>query len=182
MSGPVGDPCDAGSTLHFVQTTGAHNRAAARPWTSLELKTLRQEGRQGARAVAEILQRSTSSVEAAAHRHRVSLRRPGSSRGSVLGQARGLQLAALVRADLVSGTVDAGLIARRMQTDREAQLCPWCGRRPVRLPRAGTCLVCHREHLTAAHLEALEELSAQRAMWSTRQALKRERDRVAVDL
>jgi len=154
-------------------------RASSRPWTTRELAELREHAHLGAAAAAEKLGRSVASVKAAAHRHVITLRRPGCRCGSILGQPRGMALSAAIRAGVASGRVDAALMLARVTLDREAPLCPSCGRRPQRVDSTGLCLVCHREALVAKHLEALEELDALRAMWSTRQALKRERDRSA---
>ena len=150
-----------------------------RPWTSKELQRLEDNGHLGAVALADLLDRSPGSVRGAAYRSRISLRRKGSRCGSVLGQPRGVSLRRDIREDIVSGRVSDELLARRMQADHDAETCPTCGRRPIRVRTTGRCLVCHREALAAAHLEALEEQDAERAMWSTRQALTRERHRVA---
>lgn len=131
---------------------------------------------EGAAAVAELLNRSVPCVKAAAHRFRVSLRQPGSYRGSVLGQMRGVSLSASLRDDLVSGRVSAETIAERMRLDQERQLCPVCAKRPVR-SSSGFCTVCHRRLLAEAHFELLEELDAKRAMNTGKKALQRARER-----
>jgi hypothetical protein len=121
--------------------------------------------------------RSPAAVKRAASRFRISLRRPGSRRGSVLGQPRGVSLRRSLRADLVGGRVDPEVLARRMQLDEDAELCPLCVARPIRVAATGLCRVCHLRELAAAHREALEELEAQRVLWTARQQLKRARDR-----
>jgi len=52
-----------------------------RLWTTGELLVLRGNRELGARAIAEILDRSESSVRRAAHRDGISLRRPRDKRG-----------------------------------------------------------------------------------------------------
>ncbi len=134
---------------------------------------------EGAAAVAALLGRSVPCVKAAANRNRVSLRQPGSYRGTVLGQVRGLKLSEQVRHDLVTGAVDAEVLAERMRLDRERSLCPVCGQRPVRSARSGFCLVCHRRALAEKHLEILMEYDAKRAMDAGKQILHRARERYA---
>lgn len=132
------------------------------PWTTKELSRLREVARLGAAGAARTLGRSVHSVKSAAKRHRISLRRPGSRRGRVLGEARGLTLPAEIRDDFLTGTVDAGLVARRVQTDGDAEMCPCCGRRPRRVRATGLCTVCHRERIIERHRECIDELVAKR--------------------
>ena len=156
-----------------------HPSGASKPWHTGELVLLMEHRHEGAVAVAALLGRSVPCVKAAAHRLRLSLRQPGSYRGSVLGQVRGVSLSAQVRDDLVSGAVDAEVLAERMRLDRERALCPVCGVRPQRRERSGWCLVCWRRALAEKHLELLEEIDAKRAMDAGKQALHRARERYA---
>ena len=64
-----------------------------------------------------------------------------------------------------------------MKLDAEAELCPLCVARPIRVGATGLCRVCHLRGLAEAHREALEELEAQRELWTARQQLKRARER-----
>jgi hypothetical protein len=150
---------------------------ATKPWTSLQIAELRQNAALGAVQVARLLHRSIPCVKACANRQRISLRSAGERRGSVLGQPRGVSLRAELRADLVSLPGMAELVASRMKIDADAALCPVCAIRPVQ-PKGsgGFCRPCHLRRLTEAHEQALEELSAQRALWSSRQVLHRERN------
>ncbi len=122
------------------------------------------------------MDRSVASVKSAAQRYRISLRKRGSRRGSVLGEARGVTLPPEVREDLRSGTVDAALIAQRMILDRDADLCPYCGRRPIRVMASGLCVPCHKEILIEKHREAIDELLARRLVDRLKQQHKRLRD------
>lgn len=151
-----------------------HLSVTIRPWTTGDLAVLRENASLGAAEVARLLGREERAVRQAAYRHRISLRRRGSRRGLVLGQPRGVSLGAELREDLLSGKVDAAVIARRMAADHDAELCPCCGRRPVRVEASGMCRVCHLEALAAHHLELLAEIQAQRELWTARQQVHRE--------
>jgi hypothetical protein len=144
-------------------------------WTSVEIALLRANASLGAAELADQLGRSVSSVTSAAHRQGISLRTPGSRRGTVLGQPRGMRLSGVLREDLVSRAGEATLIAERMRIDAEAILCPSCGRRPQRVIRTGLCRPCHLAELQRHHLEAIDELDARRALLTSRKALERAR-------
>ena len=64
-----------------------------------------------------------------------------------------------------------------MRLDAGAELCPLCVARPIRVAATGLCRVCHLRELAEAHREAIEELEAQRELWTARQQLKRARAR-----
>ena len=64
-----------------------------------------------------------------------------------------------------------------MKLDADAELCPLCVARPIRVAATGLCRVCHLRELAEAHREAIEELEAQRELWTARQQLKRARER-----
>ena len=149
-------------------------------WTTVEIALLRENASLGVTRLASLLQRSEPSILRAAHRHRVSLRTPGERRGSVLGQPRGISLKRRIREDIVSGAVDATVLAERMRLDAEAELCPCCGIRPVRVPSTGMCRACHLSRLADLHREALAECAAQQELWRERQALHRAREQVGV--
>ena len=148
-------------------------------WTTTDIRYLRDHASLGAEEVARRMDRSPAAVKRAASRFRISLRRPGSRRGSVLGQPRGVSLRRQLRADLVDGRVDPEVLASRMELDAEAELCPLCVARPIRVAATGLCKVCHLRELAERHREAIDELDAQRDLWTARQQLKRARDRAA---
>ena len=141
----------------------ARASGANKPWTSREIALLRDNGALGAHQCAKLLDRSLPSVRCTAHRHRISLRRSGSRRGSVLGQPRGVSLRSELREDLVGPKVAAAMAAR-MALDREAELCPYCAARPITVPTTGLCRICHLHALAQAHREQLAEVEAQRAL------------------
>jgi len=157
----------ASASLKNARTPGANNH----PWTSAEILTLRTNATSGAAECARVLRRSVSSVTNAAHRMRISLRRKGSRSGSVLGQPRGVSLRRDVRDHLATHHLDE-LLAERMRIDEEAELCPNCGRRPVRVRTSGFCKSCHCRRLAELHREATDDEVAARAMWAARQARK----------
>lgn len=146
-------------------------------WTTTDIRYLREHASLGASELASRMGRTPAAVKRAASRFRISLRRPGSRRGSVLGQPRGVSLRRELRADLVSGRIDQDLLAKRLRLDAEAALCPLCAARPIRVASTGLCRVCHLRELAELHREAIEEFEAQRELWTARQQLKRARDR-----
>lgn len=156
-------------------TTGGNKRA----WTTRDLAVIREHARLGAAAIAEMLGCTPRAVQNAAHRYRISLRRPGSRRGSVLGQPRGVSLRREIRDDLVTGRVDPEVLAERMRIDDEAEICPSCGSRPIRVRITGLCKVCHTGRLVEGHHESMDEICAQRELNRVKQQAKRMRDRDA---
>jgi hypothetical protein len=153
-----------------------HGRETRR-WTTGDLAVLRANAHLGAEKLARLLACTPRAVRMTAHRHRISLRRPGVRCGLVLGQPRGVSLSGEIRDDLVSGRVDPELIAERMRIDAEAELCPFCGHRPVRVHATGLCAVCHKRVLTERHREAVDEITAHRDYNRAKQSAKRTRDR-----
>jgi hypothetical protein len=149
--------------------------SVTRQWTTGELLIMRANAQLGAIEVARLLGRSVSCVRRMASRQRISLRSAGERRGLVLGQPRGEPIAAQLRHHVVSGRVDAEVLARRMALVQDEELCPCCGHRPAEVRSSGFCVRCHKERLSAAHLAELEKLDAQKALWSSRQALCRAR-------
>ena len=145
------------------------------PWSGKDISYLRRNRTLGAAELSVRLGKTVPAVKGMALRLRISLRRPRSRRGLVLGQPRTVSLRGAVHGDIVSGRVDGELIAARIALTEEAETCPCCGRRPVEVRSTGFCLVCHRDRLIAAHLDEVEKLDSQRALWSSRQALCRAR-------
>ena len=99
----------------------------------------------------------------------------------MLGQPRDVSLASEIRKDLVSGRIDPEVIALRMQIDAQAELCPACGRRPVRVRATGLCVPCHKRTLIEKHHEAMDELVALREHNRVKQQAKRLRDAVRAE-
>lgn len=151
-----------------------------RPWSTGDLAFMRANASLGAAQLARLMNRSKGAVEKAASRHGISLRRPGERRGLVLRQPRGVSLRVELRDDLLDSNF-AAAVAARMAIDREADLCPRCVARPITVRATGLCRTCHVHVLTEAHREQTAEIEAQRALWQSRQELKRARDRANVE-
>lgn len=138
---------------------------------------MREHGHLGIAQVSELLGRSESSVRAAAHRHGISLRRPGTLCGLVVGQNRAVSLR---RAAPTSGPAAlrfAEATARRLQLVETAALCPCCGKRSAS-PHLGSgwCETCHKTNLADAQRETRDAIDAQRDLWAARQSVQRGRD------
>jgi hypothetical protein len=144
-----------------------------KPWTARELEELRRLAPLGARVAAAALGRSVASVQKAAARHRISLRRAGERRGLVLGQPRGTratgELAAL-RAAVLQGLVDAAEVeARGASALRGSALCPGCASRPPEVSSTGFCRPCHLRALARGLEHARAETAARREWDAARQ-------------
>lgn len=136
-------------------------------WTSKEIALLREHSSEGAAACARVLGRSVGSVKMAAHRQRISLRRPKCRAGRLLGQQKNVSLRREVRETLVHGRRDE-LVAERMRLDAEAELCPACGRRPQRTS-SGFCTACATERMVTLYEEITADAEQMRRLWAARQ-------------
>lgn len=158
--------------------TGGGN---SREWTSTEVAILRDNAGLGVAALSLILGRSVKSVETAAARHRISLRKPGERRGKILGQpasgrwvdqpADSSRLAA-IRADVLSGLVSMGDLERRIRERIHGParpLCPSCGQREQEKASTGLCEPCHLRELARAHRDEVDRQAARRDLWQARQ-------------
>jgi hypothetical protein len=142
-----------------------------RSWTTQEVQTLRSKAHLGADTLADLLERPVGSVKMQAYRQRISLRRPGSRFGLVLGQPRTVSFAgaanggralAEYREAVVAGRVDPAAIERRARLLAEkAPLCPACVQAPIEVQSTGLCRACHLEQLADAH--RLQEREAVKA-------------------
>ena len=142
---------------------------ARRPWTCLEVRYLRQHAMLGAVALAAAMGRSRYSVEKAAVRFDVSLRRRDELRGRIAGQGRGQHISAEMRAALlhVRRVRDPAVprkVCEACGRELAPDLCPWCGRRPIASLRTGLCRVCSAQVLREAYENQLTkcELDAMR--------------------
>lgn len=164
-------------------------RRNTRPWTSVEVATLRRHADLGARAIAELLDRSVDSIEQAAKRYRVSLRRKGERRGRVLGQ-RGPWIdgtpgadparLAVIRNEALAGLVDLAALEARIRDHVDGPrrpLCPSCGQRHQERPTTGLCEVCHLRLLAQMHRDEVERRDARRELWQSRQEKSRAKRR-----
>lgn len=163
----------------------------SRPWTSSELDMLRRNAHLGLDACATLLDRTPASVRSAAARNRISLRRPGSRAGLILGQPRnttwtgqataslgGITRAALahLRDLILTGDTDPAHIEARIVALADGDhrpVCPSCGARPQTRTATGLCDPCHLRHLAAAHRDHQATRHAQRELWRERQTASR---------
>jgi ribosomal protein L37AE/L43A len=162
-----------------------------RPWTTDELRLLREHAHEGAHVLAVMLGRSVDAVRWAAKVRRISLRRAGERRGILLGQ-RGPwgdqpgmdpSRAAAIRVDILAGYVDMGELERRardMAHGTRRPVCPSCGQREQERPSTGLCEVCHNRALAQAHRDDVERRESRRELWQERQRKSR-RNRAGAD-
>lgn len=155
------------------------------PWSTSELRALRENADRGAEHVAAILGRSVSSVQAAARRNRVSLRRDGETRGTLMGQPKGESLTryrkghplAELRSEALAGRVDLVAleqeVARVMRHGEQRELCPACVARDA-VTRSGLCRVCHMRALAQAMQDERDYRDAARLYEAARQRRHRE--------
>lgn len=166
----------------------------SRPWTSKEVARLRELAPLGADAAADELDRSVWSVKNAARRHRISLRRPGSRRGLILGQPRAVsfaaarddahraQILAAIRADILTGRLDRDWIEKRTRWYERwlaagSPLCMECMARPLEHDRTERCGPCHLRFLAEQHRNDTSRADARKAHQRERQASSRRRRR-----
>lgn len=157
-------------------------------WTSQELATLRSNAHLGVEVVAQILGRTPKAVRRMAQRHRISMRRPGETRGLVLGQPAGVRWAEqaragvplerlqLLREQLVKGEVDMATLeekAREAVYGKPKPTCPSCGQRPIERSTTGLCEVCHWTYLARAHRDEADRADARRRLDAARQEKSR---------
>jgi hypothetical protein len=160
-----------------------------RPWTSREVAELRRLASLGVATAAELLGRSASSVRAQAHRLGLSMRRPGESRGLVIGQPRAVSFVDTARAarravrlrayreDVLAGRVDPHRVVRRLRSiDGPLARCPACGVRPQEVPSSGFCEDCHLRALAQAHSLETGRAEAEDALDRERQRKHRRKE------
>jgi hypothetical protein len=161
------------------------SRRNNREWTSSEVAALRKHADLGVRALSELLDRSVDSIESAAKRYRVSLRRKGERRGRILGQtgpwidgrpgADPARLAA-IREDALAGLLDLAALEARIRDHVHGPrrpICPSCGQREQERPQTGLCEVCHLRLLAQMHRDEVERRDARRELWQSRQEKSR---------
>lgn len=160
-------------------------RGNNREWTVAEVRTLREQANLGAQGLAILLGRSVKSVETAAARNRISLRRSGERRGKILGQPRTgrwldqsgdpARLSA-IRSDAIDGVVDIAELEARIREKVHGPrrpICPACGQRDQEKPSTGLCEPCHLRELARAHRDEIDRREARRDLWQARQSKHR---------
>lgn len=159
-----------------------------KPWTSSEIKTLKENSSIGVQGLAILLERSETSIKQFAHRNRISLRCAGNSQGLLLGQRRGKKwmdqveggissvTLAEIKKDALAGTFDLTTMEIRIsrrKSGKPAPLCPNCVARPQEHASSGLCGVCHLRSLAQLHRENHKVTEANRELWRTKQEASR---------
>lgn len=154
-------------------------------WTTEEIRIMRNSANLGLESVAMILDRSPESVKQAAKRYRISLRKPGSQGGLLLGQPRGrawmkqlgmdpARLAA-IRQEAIEGEIDLAELEERIreQMQNSAAICPRCVQRSIERTSTGLCEPCHIALLAQAHRDEAFRRQARRDLDAARQEKSR---------
>lgn len=121
-------------------------------WTTTEIQVLKHFASLGAEGVAELLERSKSSVESKARDIGVSLKAS--------------------KEDIDLRTTPARLL-RYVRRSPQLQLCPMCGVRLAMMTSTGICRVCHLDRLIELRAEQLEIVAREKRLAALRQDKKR---------
>lgn len=124
----------------------------ARPWTTGELKVLREFHHLGASGIAQLLDRSVSSVE---------------------GKARELRLSLIATGEDVAVTREVLNILTRLQQVHRLPICPTCGLRLAIMKNSGMCRVCHLDQLIHLRETQMAEMARERKLTKLRQDKRR---------
>lgn len=157
-------------------------------WTVQELAVLRSNAHHGVQVVAALLGRTEGQVRRCAQRNRISLRRPGETRGMVMGQRVGERWSEALRSGVAPERLEAirqdvqGRVVDMATLERKARdavygkprpVCPACGQRPIERQQTGLCEVCHWRELARAHRDEADRIEARRALDAARQEKSR---------
>lgn len=123
-----------------------------RPWNTGELKVLRMFASLGSPAVAELLERSVSSVE---------------------HKARELNVSMVATGDDFDLSITPEQIMIRLRDAPNLNVCPLCGVRLAIMKSSGMCRVCHLDQLISVREARLVELARERRLTKLRQEKRR---------
>lgn len=123
-----------------------------RPWNTGEIRVLKTYASLGARGVAQLLERTESSVQAKAKELRVSLITTGE--------------------DINIEGVDVKILARIRQA-ADLNICPLCGQRLANMKSTGICRVCHLDQLITLREVQMLETARERKLTKLRQEKRR---------
>lgn len=123
-----------------------------RPWNTGEIKVLKTYASLGARGVAQLLERSETSVQAKAREMKVSL--------VVTGQ------------DINIEGIDMKILSRIRQA-ADLNICPLCGVRLANMRATGICRVCHLDQLITLREVQMLETARERKLTKLRQEKRR---------
>lgn len=124
----------------------------ARGWTTTEERVLVHFAALGADGLAQILERSKSSVKSKAEALGISLEADQESIDLRLTPAN---------------------LLRYVHRSPELQLCPMCGVRLAMMTSTGICRVCHLDRLIELRLEQIEVVAREKRLARLRQDKKR---------
>ncbi len=79
------------------------------------------------------------------------------------------------------GDVDLDELLEQVTNPQAAEICPWCGVRPVHSKRHGICWVCSRQRLNEALSDKVAELEVLRVATVEKKRLQRLRDTLDPD-
>lgn len=123
-----------------------------RPWHTGEIKVLRIYAGLGAEVVAQLLDRSKSSIEGKAKELKISLQVTGK--------------------DINVLTAGSKILARVRQTPG-LEICPLCGMRLATIKSTGICRVCHLDQLITLREVQMLEVARERKLTKLRQEKRR---------
>lgn len=124
----------------------------SRPWNTGEVKVLRMFAALGAAGVAQLLERSVSSVES---------------------QARSLGVSMVATGDDIDLTMAPGAVLERIREAATLNVCPVCGMRLANVKATGLCRVCHLDQLIALRESQLQEVARVKRLTKLRQDKRR---------
>lgn len=125
-----------------------------RPWSTGEIQVLKTYKSLGLEVVAELLERTPSSVEAKASELSISLVATGED------------------VDITGSTT---AILGRIREMQALQICPMCGKRLATMKNTGICRACHLDGLISLRESQLAEQVRERKLVKLRQDKKRMR-------
>lgn len=123
-----------------------------RSWTTSEVKILRDFASLGSLGVAELLDRSKTSVEAKAKTCGISL---------------------IASGDDIAISKEVEAIVKRLNLYLRLSICPACGIRVAIVKKSGTCRVCYLDALITIREEQILELARERKLTKLRQDKRR---------
>jgi hypothetical protein len=124
----------------------------SKPWTMSEIKVMRLFASLGSKGVAQLLDRSVSSVSKQAQDHAISLEAS--------------------KDDINIDDEVLNLLHRVVESQR-LSICPMCGRRWATMKDTGICRPCHLDRLIALHQEQIDVEVRQRALTAARKEKQR---------
>lgn len=123
-----------------------------RPWHTGELKVLRIYAPLGSDVLAQLLERSKSSIE---------------------GKARELKISLQVTGEDINVSNAGVKILARIRQAPDLNICPLCGVRLATMKATGICRVCHLDQLITLREVQMLEVARERKLTKLRQDKRR---------